>query len=493
MMPRNQVELPPSITLNDSLTLLECHYNVITPMYGGGAKPQEADENHLIRGSSIRGHLRFWWRATRSGQFNGDRSAMRAKEREIWGAPAGNNGQPSQVKLWVEMNEQTDIGKNTRLETAPAYAVFPLRPTRENPTVYKLRENLKFKLFLEFKSEYQTDVEAALWAWETFGGIGARTRRGFGALALVNTPETPERRPPTNSQNINQWLETAFKKFIATGKIPDQVSHLHNQITALAEQYVITNANSPKDSAFDVWENELIKRLSNFRQLRPERGNNDFGRSIWSEPDAIRQLTGDSMKAWFAPEGPDSNGHWARRGEKKHYDYKKPFLKIHAVEHMVQNKFPRAIFGLPIITQFRNNYGESVTVSATQPIIATAKQNNPQLDPANTTLRGLNHDRLASPLILRSYRCGNGKFIGIALRLQTHGEITPLTELSLWQGRYAPKSETRKNLKYKLTQTEAKIIQDLRDTNRQIQTDPHLAKHNDVISAFMAFLRSVQQ
>jgi len=43
---------------------------VITPILSGGSEPMHNDIATLIRGPSVRGHLRFWWRATRGAVFS---------------------------------------------------------------------------------------------------------------------------------------------------------------------------------------------------------------------------------------------------------------------------------------------------------------------------------------------------------------------------------------------------------------------------------------
>nr|HID14673.1 type III-B CRISPR module RAMP protein Cmr1 [Anaerolineae bacterium] len=63
-------------------------YKLITPLFGGGAEPQKPDEVTVIRASEIRGLLRFWWRATRGGQF-GSLDELRCAEEAIWGSAAG--------------------------------------------------------------------------------------------------------------------------------------------------------------------------------------------------------------------------------------------------------------------------------------------------------------------------------------------------------------------------------------------------------------------
>src|SRR5579885_1443792 len=58
-------------------------YKLITPLFGGGVSPMECDPVTIIRGSEIRAHLRFWWRATRGGGYNGDLSEMKKAEAKI--------------------------------------------------------------------------------------------------------------------------------------------------------------------------------------------------------------------------------------------------------------------------------------------------------------------------------------------------------------------------------------------------------------------------
>ena len=69
----------------------------------------------------------------------------------------------------------------------------------------------------------------------------------------------------------------------------------------------------------------------------------------------------------------------------------------HVPVHPVQ-KFPRGKFGLPIIFEFK-------------------KDDVRNGDPKKSTLQGSEHDRLASPLILRPIDCSDGA-VGLALLLE---------------------------------------------------------------------------
>ena len=60
---------------------------------------------------------------------------------------------------------------------------FPLQPNRDElqmrePPIPDVWKDVHFTLTIVYPKAKSKEVEAALWAWETFGGIGARTRRG---------------------------------------------------------------------------------------------------------------------------------------------------------------------------------------------------------------------------------------------------------------------------------------------------------------------------
>lgn len=44
--------------------------SLLTPVFGGGVMPAEVEEDRPFRVPSIRGQLRFWWRATQAARFD---------------------------------------------------------------------------------------------------------------------------------------------------------------------------------------------------------------------------------------------------------------------------------------------------------------------------------------------------------------------------------------------------------------------------------------
>ncbi|MFQ3683794.1 type III-B CRISPR module RAMP protein Cmr1, partial [Roseiflexus sp.] len=79
---------PPKLALRPTDTITEVReYALITPLFGGGVNPASHDPVTVVRPAEIRGQLRFWWRATRGGQFGDDLNTLRAAEEAIWGGP----------------------------------------------------------------------------------------------------------------------------------------------------------------------------------------------------------------------------------------------------------------------------------------------------------------------------------------------------------------------------------------------------------------------
>jgi CRISPR-associated protein Cmr1 len=276
---------------------------LVTPLYGGGVRPGEVDEAMPIRPSGIRGQLRFWWRLA-CGPFASPAEMFR-REAAIWGGIGGSGPTASRVSV-----NHTKPGE---LRTMPdpadwiePYAVFPARGelSQDKRSVEKAPHRLAhaglgFRLGVhlhgDLDEQQRQEMQTALRWWASFGGVGARTRRGLGAVQIrdlqpVSREEVEGRGGQLCLRDVEKGPEEAWKK--------------------------------------------AVGRLSSFRQgegsgRNPRKtGSNTPGRSCWPEPDMIRRQTGR-----HAPE--------------------------HKPEHPVRDVYPRAAFGLPIVFHFKDeNKGE---------------------------------------------------------------------------------------------------------------------------------------
>jgi CRISPR-associated protein Cmr1 len=356
-------------------------YELITPLMGGGVEARKNDPVTIVRGAELRGQLRFWWRACRASRFS-SLEEVKQREDEIW----GSTETPSEVSIIVESTRGTEevafsVDKHPKKagkleikssdKIAP-YAAFPLLPDKDEQKKLGWKsENLaigvKFTLTVHYPKDFADDVAAALWAWETFGGIGARTRRGFGAIRLLKEDGKSVDPFVEDRSQIEKGLRDNLRKY-ADG------SHHHPEIPQLNSRLKM-EFTSVKGSEIKAWK-DLINVLREFRQSRY---GSAFGQSKWPEANALRLRTGNKVR--FSEDVP---------GE---------FQKV-------IDKFPRAAFGLPLLFHLPHDksIGEVTLQGADGP-------------------NGEKRERLASPIILRPLGCKNGKGIGMAVVLDTR--LTP--------------------------------------------------------------------
>jgi CRISPR-associated protein Cmr1 len=216
---------------------IELELRLITPMFGGGYKAREVDPLLPIRPAAIRGHLRFWWRATAGARYTSIADLHKA-ETELWGG-ASTKDYPAfgKVAIRVEVKDKGQmVGYGSR-GGLPKYFLFPFRPQKNIPAT-KGRENVVFTLRLildaSLSEAQRAEVTTALKAWIAFGGVGARTRRGCGALTVLGN-NANQWLPPT--QGLAQWLG-----------MPPNVASKCDWTTLAGAHGQITHANDAEDA-----------------------------------------------------------------------------------------------------------------------------------------------------------------------------------------------------------------------------------------------------
>jgi CRISPR-associated protein Cmr1 len=407
---------PPSVETrrDDNLVTETRCYKVITPMFGGGVTPGEADPITTVRATEVRGHLRFWWRAVNGGTFDTVED-LKQHENAIWGSTEA----PSDI-LVVLLDKQTNPGdkevayrvaqvKGKRAivasEKIASYAAFPLQPDKDEQKNLgwesePVRLNVSFVLTLAYPKTLTAHVQSALWAWETFGGIGARTRRGFGALQWLDDRTRYPAQPVEVKQRIQKTLDQITSPRSRLAGVPLLTPQLHFKVT------------STFDDPVAAWK-DLISALNEFRQ---DRYGKKYGLSKWPEANEIRQHHKLPIKL---PDGEPST--------------------------RLVHKFPRAAFGLPIVFHMPH---DRIAGDLT-------------LEGVPDEERKRKYDRLASPLILRPVACAGGKYVGLAAILDAPTQ--PPKGLRL---KGAPDDP---QVKASLTQAEAKQIDRLNGNTDVLQ------------------------
>ena len=98
---------------------------VATPILGGSSLTRAIDDVDVIRPATVRGHLRFWWRALHGHKF-GNANELCGAESAIWGHGGKDEGGRSAVEIHTEVQQAGDIDIHL-VNTPGAYALWPAR------------------------------------------------------------------------------------------------------------------------------------------------------------------------------------------------------------------------------------------------------------------------------------------------------------------------------------------------------------------------------
>lgn len=170
----------------------------ITPMFLAGANQNKAE----LRAASIKGLLRFWWRAL---QAETDLEKLRKKESKIFGSSDEKLGGGSSFSIRVTSDGSLQpvtknfpnkdnvhkimVTSNKRNKTFPINILEYLAYGPFDPKTKKMRPYIdaktRFNLIVSFLDDnFVDDVLKATHVFALFGGIGSRSRNGFGSFSI---------------------------------------------------------------------------------------------------------------------------------------------------------------------------------------------------------------------------------------------------------------------------------------------------------------------
>lgn len=307
---------PPALLADLMLT-------VVTPMFGGGVSPGEHDLENLIRPSSVRGHLRFWWRACNAAAYASIEELARA-ERRLWGSMAkrikdhadpdfgtfGTGG----IGIRVTVEKEKKGAEQTHSKDTPSYVVWPFAEQEDPPIpARKARTGITFRLRLFTAAhvdrhdsetdlpfvtpdECQQAAEQALWAWIAFGGVGARTRRGCGTLYCAEDGPDGGAIPASALQpqaDPHQWLKDRRDALVPRARkvIPNVPCLVGSTILVGLRAQPTANAwSTAVEPMRDFLQGEGVGRNPRPSPNSEMGKDNTPGQSYWPEVGAVRTI-----------------------------------------------------------------------------------------------------------------------------------------------------------------------------------------------------------
>ena len=327
-------------------TTLSYQCELLTPMYGGGVEPGQVDKEMPIRATAIRGQLRFWWRLLFGNPQDSKDSFLR--EREIWGGLGDAPGEVASSQVSINIRDlkvdlrqifptvegessKTRWHKNLKNQIGLQYALFAAQDKAKPGTLLSAccwRLDIKIEGGAEtappgHSATVKQQVEDCLRWWATFGGIGARTRRGLGAVIV---------RPVGSTEPLTVEETEISSKDCKLVALPGDFNprEATKELNKVLEKF--------RDFRQGVNNSEADLGFGRKKQEEPATGR-PAGRSLWPEADVVRLATGK----WFGKTGKRS--HLLKNGGMGG-------PHTHAPNYTGPAIYPRAQFGLPLVIHF---------------------------------------------------------------------------------------------------------------------------------------------
>ena len=181
-------------------TSIDAAYSIVTPLFCAGADPSRAE----LRLPSFKGILRYWWRALAWSRCGRDLDSIRKREDAIFGSAGSGQARlimrlapasappavPIGAVLTVSPTDSRPVGEGARYlgyGVMEAFASANKNTKAGQLTRSCLRPPLDFTVQIRARDLDEADlgsVKEALIAAGTLGGMGAKSRKGYGSLVL---------------------------------------------------------------------------------------------------------------------------------------------------------------------------------------------------------------------------------------------------------------------------------------------------------------------
>jgi len=172
------------------VTELEADFRVVTPLFMGGADPKIPE----LRVPGIKGTLRFWWRAQAYSSPKGGLKAIKELEGQIFGST--KHGQSRVVMEITQKKQEPNSDIFFRGRNGLMYLGYgPIEKGNLDRKYLKppIDATLNIRIITKDEddralgdSEIAEKISRALIAMGLFGGLGSRSRRGFGSFNILD-------------------------------------------------------------------------------------------------------------------------------------------------------------------------------------------------------------------------------------------------------------------------------------------------------------------
>jgi len=273
---------------------IDVTFELVTPAYAGGADPHVID---CLRPPTLKALLRFWWR-TMHAKLQGD-DLFRAEERLFGSTRAGQGIRMVPRGDWGSMRTETP----KRLSPQQRYLGYGrVRDEDTGRCLPRLPAGSSCDLRLVpppgADEQARRELHGALWLLSAFGGIGGRSRRGWGSLRVAGDFPDDLPDPHSGQRALAAGLKTILKGRL-TSKMPRHTAFSANTFVAVHRKDCST-----WEQALDAAGRELLRycQLLGSGTRSSGKGPDNRWRRFWFDrfieeeqeavPQGKRQLSG---------------------------------------------------------------------------------------------------------------------------------------------------------------------------------------------------------
>jgi CRISPR-associated protein Cmr1 len=364
---------------------LSITFETVTPLFLGGADPKQSAE---LRAPSIKGALRFWYRAI-NPEYWKDESKIFGSTDTGQGAFLMRLSNPVTASEQWNKNYYKALNKDEHLGPAfikngITYLGYSLDMKGNTKRFISPATTINIQLVLRQnpESHLKNALLASIWLLGHIGGLGSRSRRGFGTVALKEWSWNGETvdilRVAHGANTPAAWLSTfseglnMLRKWFAKNKYVD-----HSVFGINTKFYLFHGgqmARTIDGKTFKPWEMALFEaglKMQTFRQRwNPTDPNSDYHR----------------VKAHLAS-----------------VDYKVPAASF-ASAIKLSLAPERAAFGLPLTFRYGSLKYQKTNLDGSPRFKHDGK---PDYKVPESTFQGEKHDRNASPVHIRIIQIGD--------------------------------------------------------------------------------------
>ncbi|MHA1506260.1 MAG: type III-B CRISPR module RAMP protein Cmr1 [Candidatus Asgardarchaeia archaeon] len=186
----------------------------VTPLFIAGAD-QRNIENEGLRPPSLKGLLRWWFRAVMGGMVS-KISELRSIENSIFGGKVDSKAHKSKVSIIMGINKHK-IFRFNEFREYPKYLWFTMKLGVNRYRQIILNGN--FEINIRAREKTPLDIATgALWMLIYLGGVGTRSRRGAGCIrikrVIYNDSNIKLIQQARNIKELKEFYENSLDKIL---------------------------------------------------------------------------------------------------------------------------------------------------------------------------------------------------------------------------------------------------------------------------------------